>query len=124
MSESAPGGIDPTELETDPLVSVLREMLGARLVSYLAGADDTRVVSQWADGTCVPHTDIQERLRLACRVASVATSLVPSRIVQTWFQGMNPQLGDRSPAWIIRHYDPSESAPALMAASRALAGRG
>ena len=124
MSEPTPDGIDPDDFEMGPLVAALREMLGARLVSYLAGADDPQMVGQWADGESLPHPDTQERLRLAYRMVCVTTGSVPPRIAQTWFQGMNPQLGDRSPAWLIRHSDPAVSAPALMTASWSLAGRG
>lgn len=124
MSESSPGGTDPIDLEAGPLVSALRQVLGTRLVSYLAGADDTHVVNQWADGNSALPPDAQERLQLAYRVAGVATHSVSPRIAQTWFQGMNPQLGDRSPAWVIRHSDPASSAQALMKASWSLAAGG
>ena len=44
-------------------------------------------------------------------------------IAQAWFQGLNPQLGDRSPLRLLREGDLDEVGPEVIGAARAfLAG--
>lgn len=118
-----PPGTAPT-LEPSPLVAALREVLGARLVAYLAGADSTRVVSAWADGASAVPPGAEGRLRLAHQVAGIITGSTSPRLAQSWFQGMNPHLGDHSPARLIRETDPADSGPVLVAAAHAYAAQG
>jgi hypothetical protein len=40
-------------------------------------------------------------------------------VAQAWFQGLNPQLGDRSPARLLREGDLAEVGPEIVAAARA-----
>jgi hypothetical protein len=40
-------------------------------------------------------------------------------VAQAWFQGLNPQLDDRSPARLIREGDLAEVGPQVVAAARA-----
>lgn len=106
------------------LVAALREVLGARLVAYLAGADSTRVVSAWVDGASAVPPGAEGRLRLAHQMAGIITGSTSPRLAQAWFQGMNPHLGDHSPARLIRETDPADSGPALVAAARVYAAQG
>ncbi len=41
------------------------------------------------------------------------------RVVQAWFQGLNPHLEDRSPARLLRDGDLDEVGPLVLAAARA-----
>ena len=43
-------------------------------------------------------------------------------IVPTWFQGMNPQLGDRSPARVLREGRFDEEGARVLAAANAFVG--
>lgn len=44
-------------------------------------------------------------------------------VARAWFQGLNPQLDDRSPARLLREGDLDETGPAVLGAARAfLAG--
>jgi hypothetical protein len=97
----------------------LRELLGARLVAYIGGVRNTRAVRDWAEGQRVPSQDEQQRLRLALQVALLITATDDSEIAQAWFQGLNPQLDDRSPARMLRDGALSEAGPAVVAAARA-----
>lgn len=128
MSQTASPGIrayrDSINLEVAPLVAELRDMLGARLVAYLAGVGETRAVRQWAEGTRRMPAETEARLRLAYHVAGIILESNGSRIAQTWFQGMNPQLEDRSPARLIRETNPDQSGPEVLAAARAFARLG
>jgi hypothetical protein len=97
----------------------LRDLLGARLVAYLGGVNETRAVRQWAEGERTPGEAVQRRLRVALQVALVITEADGRAIAQAWFQGLNPQLDDRSPARMLRDGDLEETGPAVIGASRA-----
>lgn len=97
----------------------LRELLGARLVAYLGTVRETRAVHQWADGSRRPSEETQQRLRTALQVALLVADADGREVAQAWFQGLNPQLEDRSPARMLREGDPDEAGPAVIAAARA-----
>jgi hypothetical protein len=103
------------------VVGELRQLLGARLVAYLGGVRETRAVHQWADndGGRRPSAEVQQRLRLALQVALPIAEADSNEIAQAWFQGLNPQLDDRSPARMLRDGDLEEAGPAVVAAARA-----
>jgi hypothetical protein len=42
-----------------------------------------------------------------------------SEVARAWFQGLNPQLDDRSPARLLREGDVDEIGPEVIAAERA-----
>jgi hypothetical protein len=97
----------------------LRELLGPRLVAYLGGVRETRAVHQWADENRQPSADVQQRLRLALQLALPIADADGHEVAQAWFQGLNPQLDDRSPARMLRDGDFEEVGPAVIAAARA-----
>ena len=101
------------------LVGQLRELLGAQLVAYLGSVSETRAVRQWAEGTRKPPAEAIRRLRLAYQVAGLLTERDHPRVVQAWFQGMNPRLEDTAPARLIREGNPDEVGPRVLAAARA-----
>lgn len=128
MSQTASPGIrayrDSVNLDVADLVAGLRDVLGAKLVAYLAGVQETRAVRQWAEGTRRMPSETEARLRLAYHVAGIVAESNAPRVVQTWLQGMNPQLEDRAPARLIRETDPHQSGPEVLAAARAFARLG
>ena len=101
------------------VVSALRTVLGARLVAYLGSVGETRAVRQWADGDREPSQEVRTRLRVALQVALPLADADSPQIAQAWFQGLNPQLNDRSPARILREGELEEVGPAVIAAARA-----
>lgn len=103
------------------VVSELRELLGGRLVAYLAGVGEVRAVNEWAEGTRTPRSRVEERLRFALRVASFIAERDGPQVAQAWFQGLNPQLEDRSPARLLREGDLDDVGPQILAAARAFA---
>lgn len=106
------------------LVSELRELLGAQLVAYLGAVRETRAVRQWADGEREPSSATTQRLRVAYQVAGLLAERDNNRVVQAWFQGMNPQLDDVSPARLLRTGDPETAGPEVLAAARSFAAVG
>jgi hypothetical protein len=101
------------------VVKELRHMLGPRLVAYLGAVKETRAVHEWADGDRTPNDATRQRLRLALQIALVIEGADGREITQAWFQGLNPQLDDRSPARLLREGDVDEVGPAVIAAARA-----
>jgi hypothetical protein len=80
---------------------------------------ETRAVRQWADGDREPGEDVRNRLRVALQVALPLAEAESPQIAQVWFQGLNPQLNDRSPARILREGELGEVGPSVIAAARA-----
>lgn len=64
------------------------------------------------------------RLRLALHVAGILAERDHGRVVQAWFQGMNPQLDDVAPARLLREGDLDEIGPRVLAAARSFAAVG
>lgn len=91
------------------LIDELRRVLGAKLVAYIAGVGETRAVRDWADGTRKPSPNAVQTLRLTYRIVRLVGQSEGAAVVAAWFQGMNPQLGDRSPARVL-HEDRTEQA--------------
>ena len=98
----------------------LIDILGAKLVAYIAGVRESRAVQQYADDRRSPrHPAIEPRLRLALRVAMLISRHDSKEIAQAWFIGLNPQLNDRSPARLLREGEIDEVGPEIVAAARA-----
>jgi hypothetical protein len=97
----------------------LHEILGARLTAYVGGVSETRAVRQWADGGRTPGELVQRRMRVALQAALALKEVDGRGVTQAWFQGLNPQLEDRSPARLLRDGELDEIGPAVLAAARA-----
>jgi hypothetical protein len=101
------------------VVRELSEILGPKLVAYLSGVRETRAVREWEAGARVPRDPIPQRLRLALQVALLIGRHDGPGVVQAWFQGLNPQLDDRSPARMLREGELHEVGPEVLSAARA-----
>lgn len=101
------------------VVVSLRSILGARLCAYIASVKETRAVNEWTEGVRVPAVQTQRRLRLALQVAQTIADADDAEVARAWFQGLNPQLEDRSPARLLREGDLDEVGPEIVAAERA-----
>jgi len=87
-------------------------MLHTRMAAEL-GAD---VISE-------PYKGVDERLRLAYRLAKMISDHEGPRVVQAWFTGLNPELNDRVPVRLLREEDVATVGPEILGAARAfLAG--
>jgi hypothetical protein len=101
------------------VASTLREVLGAKLCAYLGSVKETRAVNEWADGRREPSAGTQQRLRLALQVALAIADADGPDVARAWFQGLNPQLDDRSPARLLREGELEEIGPLVITAERA-----
>ncbi len=81
----------------------LQELLSRRLTAYIAGVDNGRTVARWASGeiTEIRQQDTEQRLRSAYEIALLLLDQDAPETVRAWFIGLNPQLGDVSPAEAI-----------------------
>ena len=102
----------------------LRDILGARLCAYLGSVREARAVHQWADGSREPAVGIQRRLRVALHVGAAIAAVDGPAVAQAWFLGLNPQLEDRSPAYLLREGDLDELGPEVIGAARAFLADG
>jgi hypothetical protein len=101
------------------VVRELSELIGPKLVAYLSGVRETRAVREWEGGARVPRDPIPQRLPLALQVALLIARPDAPGVVQAWFQGLNPQLDDRSPARLLREGELHEVGPEVLSAARA-----
>jgi hypothetical protein len=112
-------------LDVPDLVTELRDMLGAKLVAFLGGVGETRAVRMWADGSRrIQDSADERRLRIAHQAAALIRAKDSPAVAQVWFQGLNPQLDDRSPARLLRDGDLDETGPLVLTAARAFAATG
>ncbi len=94
----------------------LCDILGAQLVAYIGSVKETRAVREWIAGTRAPRGDASLRLRFAYRVARCVADADGIETAQAWFQGLNPLLGNVSPAQLIRTGDLNTDGPRIIEA--------
>lgn len=111
--------VQATRAAFDQVAASMRELLGAKLTAYLGSVGETRAVNQWAAGEREPSEAVQLRLRLALQVGLMIADADGAGVARAWFQGMNPQLDDRSPARLLREGDLDEVGPEVLRAARA-----
>ena len=104
------------------IVDDLRVALGVKLVAYIAGVTETRTVREWAEDARRPTPAAEERLRLAHRIVTLIGQSEDEAVVPTWFQGMNAQLGHRSPARVLHEDSFDEASARVLAAANAFVG--
>lgn len=82
----------------------LQDLLSRRLTAYIAGVADGKTVSRWANGDVRDIRDYttEQRIRTAYEIAHLLLGTDSAQTVKAWFIGLNPQLGDVSPAEAIR----------------------
>lgn len=116
-----------SEATRSPFPHVVKDasgLLGPKLVAYIASVSETRAVQQWIDGSRPKDPETEKRLRFAAQVAKLIAAHDNGAVAQAWFQGLNPQLDDRSPARLLREGDVDDVGPKLLAAARAFVAGG
>jgi hypothetical protein len=106
------------------VADALRNVLGARLTAYVGGVEETRAVHAWAEGLRRPSEATQQRLRHALVLALTIADADGPEVAQAWFQGLNPQLDDRSPARHLREGDLDDIGPEVTTVARAFLADG
>lgn len=114
------------ESTTRPLSEIahtLQEILSRRLTAVIAGVKDGKTVARWAAGETAGIRDIsvERRLRTAYQIVVMLWEAGDApQTIKAWFIGLNPQLGDVSPAEAVREDRLQE----VLAAARAFVAGG
>jgi hypothetical protein len=104
------------------LVAGLVDVVGKKITAYICQAKDVRAVDRWIEGG-EPYKGAELKLRTTYHLVKLLSDYESNRIVQSWMLGLNPQLGDVSPARLLREEDIATAGPAVLGAARAfLAG--
>lgn len=113
---------EAARMNSQQLVAALCDLLGQKLVAHLGRVRETRAVRQWAHGTRTLSNNADlERLRIAYRAARLIAQKDGATVAQTWFQGLNPLLDDKTPAALLREGELGEAGPEVLAAARRFA---
>ncbi len=106
-----------TSAPVSEIAGFLQNLLSRRLTAYIAGVRDGKTVNRWANGEVVDIRDywVEQRLRTTYEIAQLLIGYDSAQTVKAWFIGLNPQLGDVSPAEAIKEGRLKES----LAAARA-----
>lgn len=117
---------EANSLPVASLVDRLVRVLGLRLVAYIGGAPETGAVREWisSDDRDLVDEDAIARLRLALQTAILIADRDSTAVVQGWFQGLNPLLGDIAPARLLREGDLELAAEGLLSAASAFGTHG
>ncbi len=121
--------INPVEVEreaitsgTDRIATYLQEMLGQKIVAYLAGLTDPKMVGAWARGESKPRSAAMFRLRYAYQAARLLTHAYGNETAQAWFFGSNHLLDDEAPAYVLRYAKTPDDLRLIVPAARAFVG--
>jgi hypothetical protein len=104
-----------TEAQPAYMAASLQDALGQRLVAYIVNVGDPKTVARWAREDRSPSAENEERLRAAFYIFQLLNELESSHTVRAWFAGLNPLLGDESPASVLREGRMKEAAAAAKA---------
>lgn len=104
------------------LAGRLQELLTRRLTAYIAGVASGKTVTRWATGEISEIRDhaTEQRLRTAYEIVLLLLGQDSPETVRAWFIGLNPELGDMSPAEALRDGHLKEA----LAAARAFSAGG
>jgi hypothetical protein len=100
------------------VVEKLVEIVGRKLTAYIGGVKDVRAVNRWIAGGDI-YAEAEVRLRFVFQVVRTLSEHDSPAVVQAWLTGVNPELGDRVPLWLLRENDIDAVAPAILSAARA-----
>ena len=107
---------------TDRLAGYLQEALGRKVVAYLAGLKDPKMVGAWARGSVKPRDTVALRLRYAYQPARILVNAYGDETAKAWFFGTNHMLDDEAPAYVLRHARTPDEIRLVVPAARSFVG--
>ena len=84
-------------LSVAEIAAELQAQLGQALLGVIVGKN-ARTLARWAHATVRPPQASEKRLRDTFQVLEILCLVHSADVVRAWFMGMNPDLGDASPA--------------------------
>ena len=88
------------------IARTLEQVLSRRLTAVIVGVKDGKTIANWASGHTeeIRSEETEQRLRMTYQIVLLLLQSQDSQqTVKAWFIGLNPQLGDVSPAEAIRN---------------------
>lgn len=111
---------ESVELPLPELVERLRDLVGVKLVAYVANVKNTRPVGEWVSGQRSPGREDEARLRLAFQAVRLMSDRYRPGTIQSWLMGGNPALDHEAPARFIRDQKAVDAAKDVMTAANSL----
>jgi hypothetical protein len=84
------------------MAAALQDALGQKFLAFIVNVASPKTVARWVAGEREPTGENLDRLRQTFYVFQLLNELESSYTVRAWFAGLNPLLGDESPAAAIR----------------------
>src|SRR5262245_5367719 len=85
------------------LATTLQDVLSRRVTAYLAGVQDGKTVTRWANGDSpIRDQDVERRVRTAYEIVTLLQMTERPEVIRAWFISLDPRLGDRLPMDVIR----------------------
>jgi hypothetical protein len=95
--------VESHDLNLSAVVAQLVDHLGMALTAYIGQADGPRIVREWISGKRKPDPATELKLRVALQTAISLYNVTGDDLsIPAWFSGWNSELGDDSPADVIR----------------------
>jgi hypothetical protein len=92
---------EATRLPFNQIVRRLRDIIGSKLTAYIASVKDVRALDRWENNVNA-QGDVEARLRVSYRVVSLLSKGEGPKVIQSWLQGMNPNLDDVPPIALLK----------------------
>jgi hypothetical protein len=112
---------DTAPIPAKEMAQSLQEQLGQKVVAYVAGITDPKLINRWAAGENKPTEMALFRLRSAFEIVQVLSSVYDTDTAKAWLFGTNSRLGDEAPAYLIRHAQSWEDLKEIAPTARAFA---
>lgn len=90
------------KLPIGEIVADLKDNLGIRLTAVIGQVKSARTLKRWENGQQRPSLERQQILRDAYHITHLLKSSEDSETIRAWFIGMQPELGDKSPALMLK----------------------
>lgn len=86
------------------MAHALQTLLSRRIAAYIAGVNDGKTVTRWANGEVseIRDPETEQRLRTTYEIFLLLMQHESVHTVKAWFIGLNPQLGDVAPIDALR----------------------
>ena len=85
------------------LARTLTDVLSRRVTAYVAGVQDGKTITRWANGeSTIRDDDMERRVRVAYEIVRLLLTTERPESVRAWFISLDPRLNDRLPMDVIR----------------------
>lgn len=88
--------------DTAATAATLQALFGRWLTAAIAGVKDARRVGRWARGTELPRPQAAAALEHTLQVVELLRTRQDDAAIRSWFRNLQADLGNRSPALLIR----------------------